>query len=410
MFIESLLFSRFNYQSLSLNDTSVDLSMKYGLTISKQAIDNRFNNSSVNMSKALLSKLLMQLGQAQGEQLQSIFSSFNRLRIKDSTSFQLPEIMAETFPGNGGHSSEAVARIQYEFDLKNGEILEFGIHPITNNDYTNAWETRESIAAGDLIIRDLGYSSLKMLQEIDRRKAYYLNRVKTDMGIYNKVGNKYEPINLKQVEAQMRNKQLQAIEMKVFIGHRKYIPVRLVLLAVPDKMVQQRLTKQKRKSVRRMSHNNPKHAVRCSLNIFVTNTNEKQLPLSSTYNLYKLRWQIELIFKAWKSIGQIHLIKKTKPERIMTLLYLKLVWIILNMKIILAITADVFNNREKKVSVYKSFKMIMTAADLLRQALHHKKSLDNLMFQLIITINTKALSEKRKGKIFSLDVILSFAA
>jgi hypothetical protein len=122
MFIESLLFSKFNYKKLCLNDIAVDFSMKYRLAISKQGIDERFNMSSVKLVKSLLTKMIEQFSLM--HQLHSVFSNYRSIRIKDSTSFQLPENLAEFFPGNGGNSSDAVARIQYEFDLKNGKILE----------------------------------------------------------------------------------------------------------------------------------------------------------------------------------------------------------------------------------------------------------------------------------------------
>jgi hypothetical protein len=48
--------------------------------------------------------------------------------------------------------------------------------------------------------------------------------------------------------------------------------------------------------------------------------------------VYGLRWQIELTFKHWKSLLQIHVLKGTRPERIQCLLYGRLITIVvLNM-------------------------------------------------------------------------------
>ena len=407
MFIDSLLFSKFNYKELCLNDIAVDFSMKYNLNISKQGIDERFNASSVKMVKSLLFKMIEHYSAM--HKLDSVFSNFKSIRIKDSTSFQLPENMSKYFPGNGGNSSEAVARIQYEFDLKNGKILEMDLQPVTNNDYSNAWNTRDSIGTGDLIIRDLGYSSLKMLKEIDIRKAYYLNRVKPDVAIFEKIGNKYITLNLKPIEAMLRKEGVPAIEKHVFIGDRKFIPVRLIIMTVPEDKIQERINRQKRKSKRRSSKNNPRCLETLGLNLFVTNTQTSILPLGQVYELYKLRWQIELIFKAWKSIGQVHLLKKAKPERILTLLYLKLLWVLMNMNVINALTAVIFNSTKMKLSVLKAFKIFQCYIEQIRQCIHNKIKLEELLGQMLITIKAKALTEKRKCKIFSLDIILSFA-
>jgi len=41
--------------------------------------------------------------------------------------------------------------------------------------------------------------------------------------------------------------------------------------------------------------------------------------------VYKIRWQIELVFKIWKSQMNIHYLKGTKPERIWCLLYSRMI-------------------------------------------------------------------------------------
>jgi len=38
------------------------------------------------------------------------------------------------------------------------------------------------------------------------------------------------------------------------------------------------------------------------LNVFITNVPVKEITAREAYDLYKIRWQIELMFKIWKSI------------------------------------------------------------------------------------------------------------
>ena len=49
-------------------------------------------------------------------------SSFNRVTIKDGTRFHLPEEYKDYLPGSGGSGSKAGACLQFEFDLKSGQI------------------------------------------------------------------------------------------------------------------------------------------------------------------------------------------------------------------------------------------------------------------------------------------------
>ena len=68
--------------------------------------------------------------------------------------------------GSGGSASKAAVRIQFEYDLLNGKIIDLSLNPYTRQDATDSLETIDLTQEGDLILRDLAYMSLKVLQEI----------------------------------------------------------------------------------------------------------------------------------------------------------------------------------------------------------------------------------------------------
>ncbi|WP_308011368.1 transposase [Clostridium tagluense] len=43
---------------------------------------------------------------------------------------------------------------------------------------------RETIKAGDLILRDLGYFSFEDFLDIEKRKAFYISRLKPNIAVY----------------------------------------------------------------------------------------------------------------------------------------------------------------------------------------------------------------------------------
>ena len=59
--------------------------------------------------------------------------------------------------------------------------------------------------------------------------------------------------------------------------------------------------------------------------ILITNIPPELLRLSEALILAKIRWQIELLFKLWKSHGQLDSWRTGKPERILCEVYAKLV-------------------------------------------------------------------------------------
>ncbi|EMF0052632.1 transposase [Enterococcus hirae] len=46
------------------------------------------------------------------------------------------------------------------------------------------------------------------------------------------------------------------------------------------------------------------------LNIYITNCPVVHVPMDMVHEVYSLRWQIELLFKVWKSVFKINKIKK----------------------------------------------------------------------------------------------------
>lgn len=77
------------------------LSAKIGVVISSQALDQRLNKRCVEFLKKIFEKLLCQTI-TNNTRIPSIWDEyFKRIRILDSTSFQVPESYKNTYPGSG---------------------------------------------------------------------------------------------------------------------------------------------------------------------------------------------------------------------------------------------------------------------------------------------------------------------
>ena len=71
--------------------------------------------------------------------------------------------------------------------------------------------------------------------------------------------------------------------------------------------------------------------------------------------MYRLRWQIELIFKNWKSIGKIHKHTNMKAERLKATLISKFLYFFLNLKILKIFEKDLLREKQAKFSLWKVF-------------------------------------------------------
>ena len=51
-----------------------------------------------------------------------------------------------------------------------------------------------------------------------------------------------------------------------------------------------------------------------SMNVYITNTSPEEVPPNYVHSLYSLRWQIEILFKTWKSFFEIDECKGIKKN------------------------------------------------------------------------------------------------
>lgn len=408
MFLESIMFNTFDNTETSLNDYTDSLFFNHKLKISKQAIYERFNKYSVGFVKSVLKQLIKSNLNDHFDPLR--FTEFKRVLIKDSTAFEMPSYMKRKYAGNGGNSSEAAARIQYEYDLKSCDVTDLSLSSSKVNDYTNAKRTMSKVRKGDLIIRDLGYSGLDRLKDIIQKKAFFLNRLKPDMGIYKQINGKFIGISHNTIKKELLSSRKNYIEKDVYIGRRKYMPVRLIIFKVPDDKVRKRLIKQLKKSERRMTKVSDTVLKRVDLNMFITNVDDSVLNAESVFEIYKLRWQIELIFKIWKSLIKIHLFKPVKQDRIETNIYAKLILIMLNWRIITGFTNQVFNKAKLAISYHKAYKTLLSIKSDLMKSWRSYEELKALFIMLYRKFLYSHIKEKRKGKYYSPNIILKHVA
>lgn len=347
--IESVLFSKFETDKLSLNDHSMYLLVHKGIIVKKQSIDERFNSKAVNFTKKLIELCLSEeLSKSKDFPLLDVFP---KVRIKDAVNFQLPEHLKHTYPGSGGSASKAMLKIQFEYDFLSRQILELEICPFTKADATNALETIPNVNPGELVIRDLGYVSIDNMNALSKQRgAYYLNRLNTITNAYHKNNN--QRIDFFKIESRMRKKGIGQHELETHIGSEKKFLTRMIITLVPENVKEKRI-RERRKYAKKKKHTVSKETLaRCGLNIFITNADNDLIPLKVVSSIYGIRWQVENIFKVWKSIGGIHKVKKMSKDRFEFYLYSKLLLLLKawqSMQIIEQIT-------QQTISYYKYLK------------------------------------------------------
>ncbi len=152
---------------------------------------------------------------------------FNRILRKDSVCFQVDESLADLFPGSGGSGSKANVRIQLEYDLLSGKVVDLSLNAFNDQDAKNSMLTLEVINEGDLVVRDLAYMHLNALNGIIKQLAHFLCRLQTNRKVYQRLGDKIIEVDFAEIAIVMREHGIDKIEEVVFLGEELDLEVRL---------------------------------------------------------------------------------------------------------------------------------------------------------------------------------------
>ena len=308
----------------SLSIWSRCISLFCGKRVSKQALDKRLRTAS-DFGEQLLSRVLEVLVPSKNGPTSPIFSSFNRVYVEDSSTISLPKSLANIFPGSRNmHGEHATAKVQLRLNLVQSSYSNIDITPFRHNDQGYSKQILDSVQKSDLVIRDMGYWSLKVFAELLKKQAYFLTRYRYGTHLFDSDG---QPINLVKKLNTCWSKKQTIFQASVFVGSEIRLPVRLVAIKVPQQLALKRKRKAKKDRDRRLNHTKAYYDL-LEWNIFVTNVEQEVWSSQDIYKAYRLRWRIEIIFKCWKSgfkVGSFFKkLNRINPARGKTTIYLLL--------------------------------------------------------------------------------------
>jgi hypothetical protein len=322
---------------------------------------------------------------------------FPKIKIKDSTKFSLPNNYCNFYAGYSNFSkTNGLMCLQYEYDLVSGDWLSASITPGLRNDQTDSAATLDSISSGDLHIRDLGYATPKYLRGIVDKGAYFLNRLPAMASVFDL---NHKPIDWKKVSNRCKENSSNSIEMEVYIFEREMIKCRLIVEPVSTAEYKRRLDKAATIAKSKGCGISAVHKLKLRYNTFITNASPSALPVASIRKMYYLRWQIELVFKTWKSFFKINKVKNIKKERLECQILAKLIWVLVNWQLFKTLNNCIKDvDTTKGVSVIKFFKRCLMLAASLKSLFLKKLQKNTWLKHHYIPIIKDCICHSPRGK------------
>lgn len=277
-------------------DQFVSTAAQVGVVVSPQALQKRFSPQLVCFLRASLEHLLEHTISAHPVMI-PLLKRFTAVEVGDSSMVTLPDEFAEDFPGCGGTSGsgKAAVKIQARWDLLSGKLSKLVVEPGRCSDGQNE-AAEDALEPGSLTIRDLGYFSLKRFQRLGANGVYWISRWQQGTLVFDLEGRPLELLE------QLRSRRGKGpVEMPILLGTAERLACRLIALQVPQEMADRRRQAAYEKARKHGRMPTQEHLDLCEWTILVTNCQEDLLSWKEVIVLYRARWQIELMFKLWKS-------------------------------------------------------------------------------------------------------------
>jgi len=290
-----------------------------GTPITRQGLDQRFDASAVALMREMLEASL-EVVLDNHAMPDTILSRFSAVYISDSSIVTLPNKLSEVFAGSGGygdHASTAAAKISVRWNVTHGTLETLDITDATVHDRASVAH-HGAVAVGSLQIKDLGYFKLADFKALGEEGSYWLTKYKLGTAIYDVNGERLA------LETWLPQTTEERIEAEVQVGAQHRLSCRLVAEQVPAHVVEQR-----RERIHETARQNQRPASALTLEmaqwtLYLTNAPVTLLTADEAFILARYRWQIELLFKLWKTDLGIDRCRSQNPHRILCELYGKL--------------------------------------------------------------------------------------
>lgn len=270
-----------------------------GVEVSHQAVEQRYSPRLAEFFQGLFRQMTQQIMSSDAA-LAPILERFTEVILIDSSVITLPDSQQENFRGCGGsyEGGKSALKLQTELELRGGELrcvqIEQGRSPDGASDRQNVTST-----PGSLRVADLGYFNLPVLARIDESKAFFLTRLPHHTKIY-VAAEKHD------VVAWLNSQGPMVVDTWIEIGSEARLRCRLIAWRVPEEIANRRRQKLIEKTRSKTGRAPTAESLAaCDWELLVTNLSEDRLSVKEAIVLYRSRWQIELLFKRWKSICMI---------------------------------------------------------------------------------------------------------
>jgi hypothetical protein len=318
-FAQTVVFGWMGNPTASLKEMS-QLAACNQVVISRQGLDQRFTERAAHFMQALLAATMEEVGQ--GPRVMSkLFNEFSGVYLLDSTCISLPVELHDCWPGCGGSAGEsACLKVSVLWEMLHGGLEAIELLPGKTHDQ-RAQAAQCPLPRRSVRLADLGYFKLKGLARMAQEGEDWVSKYKNGTVVWVE-GQRIDVLSYLEAASQ------PVVDGPVQIGLRLRLPVRLVARRVSPATLERRQTDLAEWERKKQGRASTQTWALLAWDICLTTLPATILSTEAVLAFAHYRWQIELLFKLWKSEGRVDEWRTQNPWRVLCEIYAKLIALI----------------------------------------------------------------------------------
>jgi hypothetical protein len=316
-FSQTLVFGFLGNPQASLEELT-QTAATLGVPITPQALDQRFTPAAAACLEQVLRAAITRVLAADPVAI-PLLERFTAVYVQDSSTIVLPDALAAVWQGCGGTTTAGTAaalKFQVRLELRTGKLEGPQLQDGRASDRAALVPT--TLPGGALWLADLGYWRLDTLQTLEQQGVYWLSRLQVQSAIYDTAGQQRDLLAL--LDAQ----SAETVDLAVTLGEVHRLPARLLAVRVPQAVADERRRRLRAVARKKGRMVRARRLALAAWTMLVTHVPSDRLTVREALVLGRARWQIELLFKLWKSHGRVDESRSLQPWRILCEVYAKL--------------------------------------------------------------------------------------
>lgn len=299
-----------------ISDVLRTLNAREGWTIRYKPLWNRLAKAAfARFMKAMFQRLCRELvSEVLRAEKGTEASFFSDVLIDDGSSFAVADGLKKVFPGRFTKHTPAAVELHAHMSVKTDQLVSVTLAPDKEAE-RQFLPSADSLPAHSLSLRDRGYVDLNYFEALESRKngpAYLCCRTNDKInpvvdeirGAGRKFAKKWQGRQLQELPKSFLRRGADLVVRWERPGG-KSLRLRLV--------VRHQESKSRKNRKKKLTVKERRYVVKNQWAFLLTNLPER-FSADAIVRLYRLRWQVELAFKEWKSYANLRALQSEHPS------------------------------------------------------------------------------------------------